>query len=660
MDLNIVTLILVVSLILGTQVIALFVQHRLNRNYKGIGYWTLGSAFMALGFILMPLVLLEKWKMFAMLANPIFFLGHIYLYIGIKSFYNKIINKWTPISIFSIFNLLYFYNIFINNNVIARTIVISGAITIISYMMVYEVYLEKDKRVSIIEKYTSSIFFAYGSFYLMRIFLVAILPSGQSYADKGSTIISSAIISIIITNLWTFGLIIMVNQRLNSDNKLEKEKLQTMFNTSIDGQLITRLEDGLIIDVNNEFPILSGYSKKELIGSSIINNELWFNPVDRVNFIVELNEKGFCKSMEAIFQRKEGSLFPGIISARIIIIRDVTHIISVVRDISERKKFEKEIIESEAKYRSIINASPDNITITDLEGKILMISPVAKKMFGYEQDYENFMDMDLFDFIVDEDVEKAKANIVKMYEGSTRSTTEYIGIRKDKTSFDIEVNSGFINNAEGIPDKMVFIVRDISERKLVDHQMKELVKQLEIERNTAQLNAITDSLTGLYNRGYFDKTMRAEFSRLNRSGSMMSLIMLDIDHFKKFNDSYGHLAGDKCIQMITTMLNNSVGRPSDIAARYGGEEFIVILPETDENGAKMLGERIRKGVEDLKIPHITSDTAKFVTVSVGIVTVYPARLVSPDQALKLVDDALYSAKDQGRNRCVYSSSLTEL
>ena len=464
------------------------------------------------------------------------------------------------------------------------------------------------------------------------------------------------IVSIIISNLWTFGLIIMVNQRLNIENKLEKEKLQLMFNTSIDAQLITRLEDGFVVDVNDEFCILTGYSKAEVIGSYTKENNFWHNPEDRQLFIIELSNKGACKNMEFVFERKDGSQFAGTISARILKIHSVTHIISVIGDITERKEFEKVLIESEEKYRSILNASPDDITITDLEGHIIMISPAAKEIFGYDLEFDSFIGMQLLDFIVPEDVERAKTNILQMYQGIKRSTNEYRAVRQDQSIFDVEVNSGFVYNANGLPDKIVFIIRDITKRKSIEIQMEKLVQQLEIEKNTAQFNAITDSLTGLFNRGYFDNTLRTEFFRLMRSGSLLSLIMLDIDHFKKFNDSYGHLAGDKCIQMIATMLKTTIERAPDIAARYGGEEFIVILPETDENGAKILGERIRKAVEDLAIPHITSETAKYVTVSVGVLTVYPAELISPEQVLKLVDEALYHAKETGRNRCVYSPS----
>nr|WP_300001928.1 PAS domain S-box protein [Tissierella sp.] len=176
------------------------------------------------------------------------------------------------------------------------------------------------------------------------------------------------------------------------------------------------------------------------------------------------------------------------ISAKIIMIHSITHIISVIRDITERKEFENVLIESEEKYRSILNASPDDITITDLSGKILMISPAAKEMFGYESDFDDFIGMQLLDFLVPEDVERATLNMLEMSKDVKRSTNEYRAIRQDRSIFDVDVNSGFVYNANGQLDKIVSIVRDITKRKLIESEMKELVNQLEIER--IQLNLI--------------------------------------------------------------------------------------------------------------------------------------------------------------------------
>jgi diguanylate cyclase (GGDEF)-like protein len=133
--------------------------------------------------------------------------------------------------------------------------------------------------------------------------------------------------------------------------------------------------------------------------------------------------------------------------------------------------------------------------------------------------------------------------------------------------------------------------------------------------------------------------------------------MLDVDYFKKFNDLYGHLAGDDCLRQVATVLNDLVGRKPDIVARYGGEEFAVILPETDHNGTAILAERIRKAVEDLAIPHSASECSQYVSVSLGVVTVSASGLSAPEQVVELADKALYYAKQRGRNRFEVATEL---
>ncbi len=645
---------------MSTQVVALFVHQRVNKAYKGLEYWVLGSSLMAIGFILMPLIRVQQLAIIARIANPLLILGNLFLYIGVKKFFNKKINILAPVLIFIIFNLFYYYFMLMDNNLSARSIVISVTIAIISFMITKELFFNRKVHNFSAAKFTATIMFLYGGYHTIRILQISTMPSLSSYADQSNDLIVLYFTSIIISNLWTFGLIAMINQRLNIENKLEKEKLQLIFNTNIDAQLITRLEDGLIVDVNDEFMILSGYTKAEIMDGTSNVKDFWIKSEDRKLFRAQLKDKGFCENLEFVFRRKDNSQFEGTISAKIINIDAVNHIISVVRDISERKRTENALIESEEKYRSILNASPDDITITDLTGKILIISPVAKKMFGYEADFNNFVGMQLLDFIVPEDVERAKVQIQKLHLEGVRSSNEYRGLRQDKSVFDIEVNSGFVYNAKGQPDKMVFIVRDVTKRKLVESQIQKLIQQLEVEKNMAVINSITDSLTGLYNRRYFDKTLKTEYHRLMRSGTALSLIMLDIDHFKKFNDTYGHMAGDKCLQMIASTLKMSVERAADMVSRYGGEEFIAILPETNENGARILAERIRNAIENLAVSHDSSETSKYLTVSVGVVTVYPMDGLSPDSILKLVDDALYDAKRNGRNCCSYITNKKEV
>ncbi len=188
----------------------------------------------------------------------------------------------------------------------------------------------------------------------------------------------------------------------------------------------------------------------------------------------------------------------------------------------------------------------------------------------------------------------------------------------------------------------------------MNEMAQQLIRQHKMERDYAQINALTDSLTGLANRRHFDEVLNTEFYRLRRSGASLSMIMLDVDHFKKFNDTYGHLAGDECLRQVAAALKRVVGRVPDLAARYGGEEFAVILPETVQHGAGVLAERIRKEVEGLAIPHETSRVAAYLTVSLGVVTVSAINLSAPEEVVALADKALYCAKQSGRNRIEFA------
>lgn len=196
---------------------------------------------------------------------------------------------------------------------------------------------------------------------------------------------------------------------------------------------------------------------------------------------------------------------------------------------------------------------------------------------------------------------------------------------------------------------LVLLTAQKLQREL-DVMAKQLIRQSEVERDYAKIHAMTDGLTKIANRRQFDESLNIEFYRLKRSGGTLSLIMLDIDHFKNYNDACGHLAGDDCLKHVALTLKSVAARAHDVVARYGGEEFTVILPETDSKTAAILAEKIRKSVEDLSIPHPESDTSEVITVSIGVVTVLTSGFASPDSIIALADEALYQAKDNGRNR----------
>lgn len=176
-----------------------------------------------------------------------------------------------------------------------------------------------------------------------------------------------------------------------------------------------------------------------------------------------------------------------------------------------------------------------------------------------------------------------------------------------------------------------------------NNELQSLAKELE-------LLATTDSLTGLANVRRFREFLNKVWSASIREKQELSVILLDVDYFKRYNDTYGHQKGDDCLQSVAQVLKNNVHRPLDLAARYGGEEFVIILSNTGKEGALQVAERVRKGVEALTVLHESSDVAKHVTVSLGVATTRPDASRTSDALIKKADDELYVAKENGRNR----------
>ena len=164
-----------------------------------------------------------------------------------------------------------------------------------------------------------------------------------------------------------------------------------------------------------------------------------------------------------------------------------------------------------------------------------------------------------------------------------------------------------------------------------------------------------DPLTGIHNRRFLDENLKRAMDSLSRSGSLLSLMMIDIDHFKKYNDTYGHDSGDACLTTIAKTLAKSPSRADDFVVRYGGEEFAVVLPNTDERGARLLANKLLKNVRNCNIPHESSDTADHVTISIGVTTGKVEHTQSVSMYVKRADEMLYKSKQDGRNRYSFQS-----
>lgn len=194
---------------------------------------------------------------------------------------------------------------------------------------------------------------------------------------------------------------------------------------------------------------------------------------------------------------------------------------------------------------------------------------------------------------------------------------------------------------------------EIDRRKARENEITEIANQLRDLTQVLMKLSLIDQLTGVANRRAFDQTTDQEFKRARRNRRPFSILLFDVDHFKLFNDTYGHQAGDLCLRQVAQEVLNTIKRPGDMLARYGGEEFSIILPDTDAAGARVIGERVLEGIAALNIRHENNTAAPWVTVSVGASTYSGYDPQAECKALiELADKALYEAKRTGRNRVV--------
>jgi diguanylate cyclase (GGDEF)-like protein/PAS domain S-box-containing protein len=273
--------------------------------------------------------------------------------------------------------------------------------------------------------------------------------------------------------------------------------------------------------------------------------------------------------------------------------------------------------EEHDKITTLIHSTTEGMVVTDRHGRIVLTNPAAE--FILQKSTDDIIIAGFLHLVDDTEVIREQINSLQKPKGPTQ-----VAYRNRV----IEISASTIYNNEDEQIGTAALIRDVTESV-------ELNKEL-------QLLSTSDGLTGLYNRRFLDTKLAYETERSSRYKTELTVLLFDVDHFKKFNDTHGHDQGDRVLQAIAGTVKHSL-RTVDVACRYGGEEFLVILPETDLEGGMLIAERIRKRIATTTVDGL------YVTVSIGVASSFAGNLSSPEQLIKLADQGLYAAKDSGRN-----------
>ena len=313
------------------------------------------------------------------------------------------------------------------------------------------------------------------------------------------------------------------------------------------------------------------------------------------------------------------------------------------RQITERKRIADKLLESEKSFRLLAENSSDMISKHNRDGLFTYVSPACYTLLGYRDD--ELIGQSPFHLYHPDDRQRVINNQEINYKHFDADAITYRMRRKDGTYRWFESTTRVVFHDGDRTQTLVSVSRDITPRKEIELKMLE---QYQILHALSHI----DELTNIANRRTFDETWNNEWEDAQRHHMPVTLMLGDIDNFKVYNDTFGHAKGDDCLKQIATALRSALKRPLDIVARYGGEEFGIILPQTSEERASTIAQRLLEAVRQLQIPHAegTAADSPFVTISIGFATWKPDCSLTQDELFTYADRALYRAKREGKNR----------
>lgn len=425
---------------------------------------------------------------------------------------------------------------------------------------------------------------------------------------------------------------------------LQQAKKQVELSEHYLRDITSALGEGLLV-VNKEAVIefvnaaacsLLGYNETEMLGKN--SHELFHHAYhDHTPYSIE-----HCENLKVIqteqpyvsdddyFWRKDGTCFPvSLITTPILLRENTKGAVIAFHDITQSVEERNRLREMQA----AIEHSPASVLIVDKKRNIIYVNPQIIKSTGYTKEELRGQKTTIFHGELTPG--NALEDLWKTIKSGSPWKGELLYQRKDGSVFWQSWSVAPVFDNHGVIQHFVGVGEDITEKKKLQSMLQEM--------------SYLDGLTGIANRRRFDDFLNQEWHRAVRDAKPLSIIMMDIDFFKRYNDSLGHLAGDDALKRVVDALKSKVLRRTDLLARYGGEEFTCILPDTKVADAVLIADELRKAVCAIKLPHPDSQVSHYVTISAGVACILPKK-GQPSDVLGLADAALYRAKTLGRNR----------
>ncbi|WP_170169195.1 sensor domain-containing diguanylate cyclase [Mesobacillus subterraneus] len=430
-------------------------------------------------------------------------------------------------------------------------------------------------------------------------------------------------------------------QKLSNQLKEREEQYRTLVELAPNAILLSQFNR--IIYANPPAESLFGVMSQEIIGQPMT---AFFKEYPNIASKIDLSDKTVI-SFEEKLQKDRGQIDVEV-STSLIPYQGHEAVLTVIKEITKRKNMERALRESEEQYRFIAENSSDMIGRLSSAGIILYISPASKRILGYRN--EDLIGTKIYEMLHPDDRKTLLGEYGDPQNFRSIVTFSYRMLHKNGEYIWAETTVRPLRDKSGKPSGMMFSTRDITARRTIENQLREsnlLLKKL----------SSLDGLTEIYNRRAFDEFLKTEWTFARKQETPITLLLMDIDFFKEYNDSYGHIQGDECLKAVARTLEDFFHERGYFAARYGGEEFAVVLPNTDSDKAFMLVEEFMLEIHALNLQHELSPVSDNVTISVGLSSMTPAGEVKIKKIMEFADRALYKAKQSGRNRIEISKRL---